>query len=123
MPNSSSAVSHVTRMNLLHVAISAGLPSRRWIYEQLFAHDAPLRPECEIVEDGVLEVDGPPPDGRESWRRGELCGDIEHLGGHRRVILLDLARTTWRRRERQAPRVAQTRTAERPCLRPPALSW
>lgn len=83
-----SVVSYIT--NLLRAANSAGLPSRRWIYEQLFSHDAPLRPEREIVEDGVLEVDGPPPDGRESWRRGELCGDLEHLGGHRRVRVYGL---------------------------------
>lgn len=65
--------------------LTSVLPTHSWIYEHLFGPDATAnRRERELVEDGVIEVDGPPPEGtRDYWRRGELEGDLEQLRGHR----------------------------------------
>ena len=38
------------------------------------------------MEYGRLEVDGPPPDGRERWGRHDLQGGATDLTGHRRVL-------------------------------------
>lgn len=45
-----------------------------WIHEQLFAESAPERKVKLIVEDGRLEVEGKPSDGRAMWDVDELEG-------------------------------------------------
>lgn len=43
---------------------------------------APRRVERDLVEDGRLEVDAPPP-GRQRWGDGDLQGNLRDLNGHR----------------------------------------
>ena len=39
-----------------------------------------------LVERGIMEVDGPPPDGSSRWSSRELDHGIVHLEGHRHVL-------------------------------------
>ncbi len=56
----------------------------RWVYEQLWGPSSDYRGEEQrLVDYGRLEVDGPPPDGRERWGRHDLQGGITDLTGHR----------------------------------------
>ncbi len=58
----------------------------RWVYEQLWGPSSQFRGEEQrLVEYGRLEVDGPPPDGRERWGRHDLQGGVTDLSGHRHV--------------------------------------
>lgn len=56
---------------------------RRWVYEQLWGKDAEWRHVRSLVENGILEVDGPPSDGRSRWSRHDLVNEITDLEGHR----------------------------------------
>lgn len=51
---------------------------------------APRRLERDLVEDGRLEVDAPPP-GRERWGYDDLAGHLRDLNGHRCLTLLPAA--------------------------------
>jgi hypothetical protein len=54
------------------------------VYEQLWGPSSDYRGEEQrLVDYGRLEVDGPPPDGRERWGRHDLQGGITDLTGHR----------------------------------------
>lgn len=55
----------------------------RWVYEQLWGKDAEWRHVRSLVENGIMEVDGPPPDGRSRWSRYDLVEEITELEGHR----------------------------------------
>ena len=59
----------------------AGDPGR-WIYATMFGPGAPRGLERDLVEDGRLEVDAPPP-GRDRWGDGHLVGNLRDLNGHR----------------------------------------
>ena len=56
---------------------------RRWVYEQVWGNESEWRPVRELVEHGIMEVEGPPPDGRPRWRHRELVNNITDLEGHR----------------------------------------
>lgn len=79
-----------------------------WVYERMFQtytvppppsrpheeEELVARPEAEIVADGILEVEGPPPDGRSHWRsedrergrKGELVGGMSDLKSRRGLM-------------------------------------
>ena len=58
------------------------------MYEQLWGPNSQFRgDEQRLVEYGRLEVDGPPPDGRERWGRHDLQGGITDLNGHRCALV------------------------------------
>ena len=56
----------------------------RWVYKELWGKEAEWRHVRALVENGIMEVDGPPPDGRK-----ELVGDVTDLEGHRSALDLD----------------------------------
>ena len=53
------------------------------MYEQLWGKQSEWRPVRELVEHGIMEVDGPPPDGRPRWSHRELVSEVTDLQGHR----------------------------------------
>ena len=59
------------------------------MYEELWGKEAEWRHVRALVENGIMEVDGPPPDGRSGWSRKELVGDVTDLEGHRSALDLD----------------------------------
>ena len=55
------------------------------MYGQLFTKETKTVVVKQTVEDGIMEVDGLPPDGRPLWGDDELVGGVRDLAGHRHV--------------------------------------
>ena len=85
----------------------------RWIVETVLGAEAPRRVEKDLVEDGRLEVDAPPP-GRQRWGDGDLQGNLRDLNGHRC-------------RPRRTPRIRRIKALSRkggaPTRSPAPVQW
>lgn len=58
----------------------------RWVYKQLWGKGSEWSHVQSLVERGIMQVDGPPPDGSSRWSSRELDHGITHLEGHRHVL-------------------------------------